>query len=151
VALRAELSAFIRVQLQGFAPLSGPHPKTLISSLALSVAAGKAVAAWARENKIPVRTAYEWHARPGFRRAVERYRRRYLDRTLGLLAKGAAESVAEEIRLAKEGEDEAIRLHAARGVVADMISVWRFAEMERRVNELERRHRERSDEPGDPN
>ncbi|MGO9465578.1 MAG: hypothetical protein ACLQVF_15650 [Isosphaeraceae bacterium] len=130
--------------------MSGPHPRALISSLALAVAAGKTVAAWANENKIPLRTAYEWHRRPEFKRAVHRYRRRYVDRALGLLARNAAKSASVVVRLADKAESEAVQLQAARAVLADLMSVSRFADVEERISELERHHGDRLDEPADP-
>jgi hypothetical protein len=116
-------------------------------SVALSVATGKAVAAWARANNIPVRTAYEWHRRPEFKRAVARYRRRFLDRALGLLAGQAVKAASEVGRLATKADNEGVRLSAARGLLADLTSVWRFAEMEGRMAEIERHIRDRSDDP----
>lgn len=131
--------------------MSGPHPRTLIYSLAVAVAAGKSVAAWARANGVALRTAYGWYGRPSFKRLVNRYRRRYVDRALGLLARNLAKAVSEEIRIVEKGEGDPVRLQAARGVVADMISLSRHADVEERITELERQDDDdRSAEPGDP-
>jgi hypothetical protein len=111
------------------------------------VATGRTVAAWATKHQIAIRTAYEWHRRPEFKRTVERYRRRYLDRALGLLARGAAKSAAVVARLADKAESEATQLQAARANLADLMSVWRFAEFEGRMAEIERHIRDRSDDP----
>lgn len=130
--------------------MSGPHPRTLISYLALWVAAGRRVKAWAEANDVPLRTAYEWHRSPGFKRRVARYRRRYLERAIGLLTHAVIKSAKVEIRLAGKGESESIQLQAARAVFADLIAVSRFSDFEKRLTDLERRHHDGSDEPVGP-
>jgi len=121
----------------------------LINSLALWVATGRTVAAWAEKNQIARRTAYEWHRRPAFKTTVEKYRRRYLDRALGVLARNAAKSASVVGRLVDEADSDAVKLQAARAGLADLMSVWRFADIEGRITELERHEHDRCDEPID--
>jgi hypothetical protein len=54
--------------------------------LAMAVAQGKSITAWARQNGVPRRTAQRWAAEPDVRRQVEDWRRRVLDRALGYMA-----------------------------------------------------------------
>jgi hypothetical protein len=84
-----------------------------------------------------------------FKALVQRYRRRYVDRALGRLAKGVAGSAAEIVRLALKGKSEAVRLQAARAVLAELINMSNHADLAARVGELERRcsDNDRSDEP----
>jgi hypothetical protein len=112
------------------------------------VATGKTVTSWAKKNQIPLRTAYEWHRRPTFKTTVDRYRRRYLDRALGRLARNAAKAAGVVSQLASGADSQGVKLQAARAVLDDLMRVWRFAELEGRVTELERRDRDRSDDPG---
>jgi len=74
-----------------------------------------------------------------------------VDRALGLLARNLAKAVSEEIRIVEKGEGDPVRLQAARGVVADMISLSRHADIEERITELERQDDDDgSAEPRDP-
>ena len=54
---------------------------------ALEVAQGKSVVGWARKNEVPTSTAYRWANDGDVRRNVEDWRRRSLDRDLGLMAR----------------------------------------------------------------
>ena len=48
-----------------------------------------AVAEWASKNNVPKRTAQRWASEPKVRAEVEAYRRRALDRAVGLMSKRA--------------------------------------------------------------
>ena len=54
--------------------------------LAIWVARGKAVCAWAAEKKVPNRTTFRWSEEPKFRAEVARIRRRHVDRLVGLMS-----------------------------------------------------------------
>lgn len=116
--------------------MPGPHPKGLKSSLALAVANGKAIAKWAREHEVGVRTAHTWAKAPGFRAQVDAIRRRLIDRAIGELARRAAANAAEINRLASTAESEAVRLAAARAGIADLMSASQFAQIRAEVEEL---------------
>jgi hypothetical protein len=81
-----------------------------IASLAVAVASGQSVAAWCKANGVATRTGYGWAARPGLQRQVSDYRRRLVDRAIGLLAKHVGRAASEIGRLGREGGTEAIRL-----------------------------------------
>jgi hypothetical protein len=97
------------------------------SGLALAMAAGETVAAWARENQVPVRTARTWSNSPEVRKLVQRIRRRVIDRAVGRLSKNATAAADEIVRLAKKAASEAVRLNAARAVLAELMAVSNYA------------------------
>ena len=45
------------------------------TSLALAIARGQSIAAWAKNNEVPWRTAFRWASDPKVRREVEAARR----------------------------------------------------------------------------
>jgi len=130
--------------------MPGPHPRALRSALAAAVAAGTSVEEWACAHSIPRRTAYDWYRRADFRRMVVRTRRRLLDHALGQLARHASAAATELGRVVTEGQPtDAIRLSAARAVLADLMAVWRFCDFEGRMAAIEEQLRARSDEQVD--
>jgi hypothetical protein len=116
--------------------MPGPHPKGLKSSLALAVANGKAIAKWAREHEVGVRTAHKWAKDPGFRAKVSELRRRLLDRAIGELARRAAANAAQINKLATSAESEGVRLAAARAGISDLIGASQFTQLRAEVEEL---------------
>jgi hypothetical protein len=105
----------------------------------MAMAAGGTVAAWARDNQVPERTAYTWSRSPEVRTQVRRIRRRALDRAIGRLSRHAA-AVADRIAtLADSAQSQAVRLQAARAVLADLMTVSNYAALEQRLAEVERR------------
>ena len=124
--------------------MPGPRPKGQKTDLALAIAQGIAVAAWARANDVPKRTAYTWAKQPKVRAAVESIRRRAVDQAVGRMAKRvtwASDAIAD---LAKGAVSESVRLSALRAILADMMSVTRFSGFERRMTNIEEQLRERT-------
>jgi hypothetical protein len=105
--------------------------------LAVAISRGAKVAAWARTNKVSRATAFRWAKEPDVRKAVLDCRRRSVDRMLGQMTVFSGEAVATIHRISKEGDGDAVRLKAARGMIADMISVSKFSDLEYRVTEVE--------------
>jgi hypothetical protein len=136
--------------------MPGPHPRALRNKLALAVANGKAIAKWAREHEVGVRTAHTWAKDPDFRAHVAELRRRLLDRAIGVLARRAAANAAQINKLASTATSEAVRLAAARAGIADLMGASQFAQIRAEVEELkqelakekERRARDASQNPG---
>ena len=111
---------------------------------ALAIARGDSVAAWARQNNVPRRTAFRWAKEPGVRRAVESWRRRALERAIGRMA-GLAMKAADGIAgLAKGAESESVQLRAWRAILADQMAVSRFSSLEHRMAEIEEQLHERA-------
>jgi hypothetical protein len=123
---------------------NGRHPSAKIEHLAMHVASGGSVASFAKQEKIPRRTAYAWTKDAGFQAKVADYRARIIDKLVGSLAKLGRSAVKGIGVLATTAENESVRLAACRAVLNDLINVGnyqanarQFAEMEARLAALE--------------
>ena len=105
--------------------------------LALAIARGDSITAWAHRNGVPVSTAFRWSQDPKVRIAVQAWRRRALDRTIGRLASLAMKATEGINRLAKGADSESVQLRASRAILADMMSVSKFSVLEYRMTEIE--------------
>jgi hypothetical protein len=110
-----------------------------LNSLAFAVAAGRSVASWCGEHKIPKRTAYDWTKLPEFKVMVSAHRRRLIDVGLGKLTKHVGKAVAQIAELATSAESESVRLAAARAILSELIAIGNYADLEARVADLEAR------------
>ena len=117
--------------------MPGRHPQGLKTKLALAIAEGISVAAWARANKIPKRTAYLWAKQPQLLEAVATYRRRAVDRAIGLMSKRVTWAADGIAKLAKNADSESVRLSALRAIMADMMAISNYAGLERRMSQIE--------------
>ena len=122
-------------------PMSEEIPLSKQDQLALAIAQGKSVPAWARQNDVPRSTAYTWANDPNVRRLVEDWRRRSLDRALGSMAAQSSRAVKEMTRLGQTAESESVQLRAWRAVLTDQIAVSKHANLEYRVSQLEEKRR----------
>ena len=105
--------------------------------LALAIAEGESIIAWAQENGVPERTAFRWAQDPKVRREIEACRRRVVNEAVGRLT-GITTKPADQIStLAQEADSESVQLRASRAILADMIAVSKFSDLEYRVTELE--------------
>jgi hypothetical protein len=130
--------------------MSGSRPQGQKTSLALAIAQGISVAAWARQNEVPKRTAYQWSKQPKVRAAVESFRSRAVDRAIGRMARNATWAADGIVKLAKDADSESVRLSAFRAILADMMAVSHFAGLERRMTQIEEHLRDRTDNPDSP-
>jgi hypothetical protein len=112
--------------------------------LALVVAQGKSIAAWARRNGVPASTAYFWTADPDFRRQVQLWRRRAVDRAMGVLAARTGRAVATIAKLGETAESEPVRLAANRAVLRDQFALGNYSEIEYRLTAIEDQIRARN-------
>jgi hypothetical protein len=110
------------------------------SSLALAIARGQSIDAWAKKNEVPRSTAFRWASDPKVRREVEASRRQAIGR-LSSVALKAADGI---VRLAREAESESVQLRAWRAILADQIAVAKFSDLEYRMAEIEEQLRERN-------
>jgi hypothetical protein len=119
----------------------------LVSKLALAVAAGKTVTAWATENNVLPRTARNWARLPEFRQMVSAIRQKAIDRVTGKLSRHALKAVDQIAKLAKSGENDSVKLNAAKTIVTMLIEVETHAMTTRAMNDLATRldNLERSD------
>jgi hypothetical protein len=109
------------------------------AALALAIAGGSTVKAWANAHDVPVRTAYSWARSPDVRKKVRRIQRRALQRAIGCLSRHAAAAAGRIGHLATAAQSEAVQLQAARAVLADLMQVADYADHEDRIAALERR------------
>jgi len=134
-AMPEELTNAEQTPLESALPQELPEAKKI--QLAAAIAAGQSVAAWSRANGVPRSTAYDWASEPGVRRTVEACRRRTLDRAIGRMNRRipwACDRIAE---LAKTAESESLRFKALRAMVANVMSVGKFSNLDSRVTQLE--------------
>ncbi len=92
------------------------HPPKQRDDLALAVAMGSTITAWAKENKVPLRTANEWAGKPEFKAAVEAHRRAINDRALGVFVRFKVEAVGTLARLMRSAKSEQVQFQAARTI-----------------------------------
>jgi hypothetical protein len=92
--------------------MSEEIPSTKQDELAVAVAQGKSVAAWARQNDVPIATAYRWAKDPDLRRQVQDWRRRCLDRALGEMASHSRRAARAMVQLSENADSDSVRLVA---------------------------------------
>jgi hypothetical protein len=105
--------------------------------LTVAIAQGETAAAWARKNHVPRRTVQRWAREPETRAAVERIRRKALDRAVGLMSTRAKWAARRIVALGESAASESVRLTALRAVLADMVAVSKFGGLEDRLTEVE--------------
>jgi hypothetical protein len=106
-------------------------------NLALAIAGGESITAWAKENGVSERTAFRWAQDLTVRREVEACRRRVVNQAIGRLTGMSMNAVDGIVTLAKEADSESVQLRAWRAVLADMMSVSKFSDLEYRMAEIE--------------
>jgi hypothetical protein len=126
------------------------RPRSAKTELVLAIANGTSVAAWARGNKVPKRTAYRWSREPKVRAAIESCRHRAVDRAVGRMAKLVTWATDGIAKLAKSADSESVKLAALRAILSDLMAVSKFAGLEHRVTELEEQFNDRTGNTGFP-
>jgi hypothetical protein len=79
-------------------------------NLALAIAEGESITAWARQNGVPERTAQRRAQDRKVRREVDTCRRRALNQAIGRLTGMSMNAVDGIVTLAKEVESESVQL-----------------------------------------
>ena len=87
--------------------------QTQKSQLAVAIAQGESITAWALKNQVPSRTAFRWASDPKVRRLVEAWRRRALNRAIGRMARLSLKAANA---IAKLGDERRVRVGSAQGV-----------------------------------
>ncbi len=118
------------------------------NKLVAAIAAGKPLAVWARENKVSRWTAYRWAEDPKVKAAFDARRRKAFDRSVGLLSGILARAATVIADLGETADSESVRLSANKAVFSTMISVSKFALLEKRMNEIEESLHPRTGIPG---
>jgi hypothetical protein len=106
-------------------------------NLALAIAGGESITAWAKQNEVSERTAFYWAKDSKVRRQVEACRRRVVNQAIGRLTGMTTMAVDRIANLAQEADSESVQLRACRGILTDMISVSKFSDLEYRMTEIE--------------
>jgi hypothetical protein len=106
--------------------------------LALALARGLTRSDAARECSVGKRTIYTKLTDPKFRELVAEYRGQLLDVAIGLLADASAVAVAMLIKLLEDPKPE-VQLRAACSILDQRISLGKFADIDDRLAEIERR------------
>ena len=116
----------------------------LKSQLALMIARGKTIKAWARQNEVPLRTAYRWSRDPQVRSEVQEWRRYVLDLAISRLARLSLKATDGIAKLGAGAESESVQLRAWRAILADQMAVAKFSDLEYRMTEIEEKIRDRT-------
>lgn len=121
-------------------PVTVRRTPELLERLALAIAGGQTVRAWARAQvpEVPRRTAYSWSRRPEVIDLVRRIRRRAIDRAIGHLTRSATKAARKLAELIDD-PSHPLQLQAARAVLADLMAVADHHDFEDRLAALERR------------
>jgi hypothetical protein len=143
--LSAVLSTAIRAHstMPGFMPERGVCAVEEVlkqskkSELALVIARGGSIVAWASKNELAERTAFYWAKEPKVREEVEKFRRQSFDRALGRMNRRATKAADGMFKLAKAADSEAAQLRAWRAMLSDHMAIARFSTLDRRMLELE--------------
>ena len=117
--------------------MSEEVPESKKTKLAIVIAQGASVPAWARRNEVPTSTAYYWANQPEVRRMVDTLRRRSLDRAIGRMSRCAVDAADGISKLAKDAESESVKLRAWRVILSDQIAFTKYAGWEGRLAALE--------------
>jgi hypothetical protein len=109
------------------------------ADLALALATGSTVKAWAESRNVADRTARTWSKSPEVLHQVEAIRRQAIECAIGRLSDRASAAADRIGHLAIQAASEAVQLHAARAVLADLMSMSDYATFEKRLADVERR------------
>jgi hypothetical protein len=88
--------------------------------LALAIAPGDSVAAWACTNGVPRRTAFRWAMDPSVRNTGESSRRRTIEDGIRRLIKQSAWVADRIAMLAKSAESDSVKQAALRAILGNM-------------------------------
>jgi hypothetical protein len=99
--------------------MSGESRDSKMTHLALALAEGTSVSAWARANQVPVRTAFHWASDPKVRGLSQSVRRRAADHAAIQLSRRARWAAAEVAKLARDARSESVRLEALLFIISE--------------------------------
>jgi hypothetical protein len=91
--------------------------KNTKTQLALAIAQGIPVAAWARASGVYRRTAFRWAKDPSVRKTVETCRRRMIEAASRRMARHSAWAADGIVALAKDAESDSVKLEAFRTIL----------------------------------
>lgn len=106
-----------------------------IQALALHVAVGGQIRAWARKNGVGERTAYGWTKLDEFKAARDAHRKVIADRILGSHFRLADKAMGKIAGLL-ESQTEGVRQRASEFVISSLVSVSAWAELRAEIDQL---------------
>jgi hypothetical protein len=107
------------------------------SELAMVIARGGSIIAWAKKNELARRTAFYWAQEPEVREEVDEIRRQSFDQALGRINSRARKAADGMFKLAEFAKSESVQLRAWRALLADQMAIAEFSTLDRRMLELE--------------
>lgn len=119
-------------------------PDAKVEQLALAVARGCSLASAARDASVPITTARRWADDPEFPRMVSRFRDQVITQAVGILAKLLTKASVKLGKLIDDPDSE-VSLKACRAVNADFQTLHSYADLSRRLDDLEQSP---DDDPG---
>ena len=105
--------------------------------LALAIARGTSIAAWAHKNNVPKQMANRWASEPRVRATAESCRRRALDRAVDRMTRHVAWAADQIAELATDADSQSVQLAALRAIFSNMMAVSEFAALEARMTQIE--------------
>jgi hypothetical protein len=123
---------------------SEKSPEKKKHKLAIAIAGGASIRAWARVNNVANRTAYRWASDPMVRAKVASCRRRALDRAIGQMSRSVNSAAIGIKELSKAAASESVKLAALKTIFSNMIAVTEFADLQDRMTHLEEQLDERA-------
>lgn len=108
-------------------------------SLAQAVNYGQSASSWAQLNEVDFGLVREWCALPEFLEMVAGHRRETVKRVVGRLLHGSERVIDRMIEIAEKGENDSVRLSAARAVFATWLKVSQHFEFTEQVARLQER------------
>ena len=127
--------------------MSDIDSENLKANLALALVGGTRAADWAKANGVSERTVCRWSRSPEVREQVDAIRREFVDRAINRYCEKATAAADQVIKLAEEANSESVRLHASRAILSGLMAVSNYSSIERRMSEVERRLKDRSQRP----
>jgi hypothetical protein len=100
--------------------MSGESRKSSKAQLALAIAQGVSVTAWARANGVSRMTGFRWARDPLVRKTVERCRRRTIEDGIRRISKQSGWAGDGIGMLARIANSETVKVEEFRAILADM-------------------------------
>jgi len=106
--------------------------------MALALASGQTIAEWATATGTPLRTAQHWASRREFQDLVDEHQAQVVSTAVRKLAAGMTRA-AERLLALVDSQDERIGLRAAIAVAERYEQLHMFADLMKRIEQLEER------------
>jgi hypothetical protein len=119
-----------------------PHNKAKYESLVIAVATGQSIINWCKDTKTPRSTVSVWQLDPKFERDVAALRRKMVNEAIGKFVASVGQVAEGMIKLAEQAASEPTKLAAQKAVMENLVQMSDFAELRKRLDDLEEWRRE---------